>query len=231
MSEELRTFIVGRKSFRSKHKQKIFMNNCLKKILFSSLFGIILVGCKSESERQSEKLQHDLETYFKANIMDSTSTLDSFRLIKIDTITQRMLLYEQSSVLGDQVDQLIEMYKLSNQSLSLSVDQMRLYRMLESRDLFDIEKKDFDKKKEKSQQIRFEIDTLMSITKVLDSSAKLADTTIPVGFQAKCFYQLRLKDKSVERDTAFILLNVNRDIVKRLDFLKLPYNVNFNKFR
>jgi len=142
-----------------------------------------------------------------------------------------MLFFEQSSVLGNQLDNLIGLYKLSNEELSNSVDKMRLYRMINSRDLIEIEKNDFDKKREKGQQIRKEIDTLMSITKAIDSSLKNADTTKAIGFQAKCFYQLRRKDKSVERDTAFILLNLNKDIVKRSDFLKLPYNVDFSKFQ
>ncbi|MEP7229935.1 MAG: hypothetical protein ABI691_06760 [Ginsengibacter sp.] len=206
------------------------MNISLKRfymlILVTSLFA-----CKSEREKEHQNLQNDMQSYFKANMMDSTSTLDSFRLVKIDTINQRMLFYEQSSVLGKHLDNLIELYKLSNEELSNSVDKMRLYRMIESRDLVEIEKKDFDKQKEKGQQIHYEIDTLMSITKAIDSSAKNADTTKPVGFQAKCFYQLRRKDKSVERDTTFILLNINKDIIKRSDFLKLPYNVDFDKFR
>jgi hypothetical protein len=60
-----------------------------------------------------------------------------------------MLLFEQASVLNKQVDNLIDLYKLSNQELSNSIDKMRLYRMLQSRDLLTIEKNDFDKKKRK----------------------------------------------------------------------------------
>lgn len=206
------------------------MTICLKIIVFVTL-GIYFISCKNETEAQNKKLQNDLQTYFKASLMDSTSTLDTFRLIQIDTITQRMLLLEQSSVLRNQLDYLIDFYKLSNQDLSLSVDQMQLYSMLGSRDLVKIEKNNFDKKNEKGKQIRDEIDTLMSITKVIDSSAIKADTTKPVGFQAKCFYQLRRTNKSVERDTTFILLNLHGDIVNRSDFLKLPYNIDFDKLR
>jgi len=204
----------------------IYIKDFYLLILLTSLFA-----CKSQSEKEHENLQNDMHSFFKANMMDSTSTLDSFRLVKIDTITQRMLFFEQSSVLGNQLDNLLELYKLSNEELSNSVDKMRLYRMINSSDLVEIEKNDFDKKREKGQQIRHEIDTLMSITKAIDSSAKNADPTKVIGFQAKCFYQLRRKDKSVERDTAFILLNLNKDIVKRSDFLKLPYSVDFDKFQ
>ncbi len=102
--------------------------------------------------------------------------------------------------------------------------------MLGSQDLVDIEKKDFDEEKKKGKSIKSEIHTVMSIIKGIDSSANMADTTKPIGFQAKCLYQVRLKDKSIKRDTAFILLNTNKDIIKREDFLKLPYKIDFDKF-
>lgn len=190
---------------------------------------ILFLKCKPETKRETEKLQDNLKIYFEANQMDSTARLDSFQLVKIDTITQRMLLFEQSSVLNKQVDNLIDLYKLSNQELSNSVDQMRLYRMLESRDLLTIEKKDFDKKSAKVKLIKFEIDTVMFIVKKIDSTIKHADTIKAIGYQAKCFYQLRLKDKSVKQDTTFIILNSNKDIIKREDFLKLPYKIDFDK--
>lgn len=201
------------------------------KSLIAILCAVFLFACKTEKERESQKLQSDMQTYFKVNLMDSTSSLDSFRLVKIDTINQRMLLSEQSSVLGSQLDNLIELYKLSNEGLSNSVSQMRLYRILGSNDLVEIEKKDFDKEKEKGELVRSEIDTLMSIIKTIDGKTQNADTIRPIGYEAKCFYQLRLKDKSVKRDTTFILLNTNKDIVKRGDFLNLPYKVDFDKFR
>lgn len=190
---------------------------------------IFLVSCKSEKERESQKLQSDLNTYFQANLMDSTSALDSFRVIKIDTITQRMLLSEQSSVLNGQIDNLLELYELSNKGISNSLDKMKIYSMLESQDLVDIERKDIDKEKAKRELVKAELDTVMAIVKTIDDKALSADTTKPIGYQAKCFYQVRLKDKSVKQDSTFIILNVNKDIVKRTDFLKLPYNVDFEK--
>ena len=199
------------------------------RIFIITTITILFLKCKTETKRETEKLQDNLKIYFEANQMDSTARLDSFQLVKLDTITQRMLLFEQSSVLNKQVDNLIDLYKLSNQELSNSVDQMRLYRMLESRDLLTIEKNDFDKKSVKGKLIKSEIDTLMLIVKKIDSTINHADTIKAIGYQAKCFYQLRLKDKSVKQDTTFIILNSGKDIIKREDFLKLPYKVDFDK--
>ena len=203
------------------------MHRHLKLTCFVSI-AILLISCKNEKQQESEKLESNLKTFYIENFKDSTSTLDSFRLVKIDTISQSMLLFEQSSVLNNQLESLIDIYRLNTKSLSNSVDQMRLYRMIESPDLVAIEKKDALEKSEKGKKIKTEIDTLQSVIKSIDDKALIADTVKPVSFQAKCFYQIRLKDKSVKQDTTYILLNLNKDIIKRKDFLNLPYTVDFD---
>jgi hypothetical protein len=195
-----------------------------------ALLVISLAACKSEKEKEKERLQSNCKTYFIENFKDSTSTLDTFKLVSIDTISESMLLFEQSSVLNNQLESLIDLYKLNTRTLSNSVDQMRLYGMLGSSELVAIEKKDALKATEKGKVIKFEIDTLMAIIKTIDDKSLTADTIKPIGFQAKCYYQIRLKDKSVKQDTTFILLNLNKDIIKRKDFLKLPYTIDFDKF-
>ena len=70
---------------------------------------------------------------------------------------------------------------------------------------------------------------MMSIVKTIDSKTKNADTIKAIGYQAKCIYQVRFKDKSVKQDTTFIILNINKDIVKREEFLNLPYKVDLDK--
>ncbi len=199
-------------------------------IIISISLSFFMIACKSKTEQQNEKLQNNLRTYFTVNLKDSTYTLDSFFLIKVDTISQRMLLFEQSSVLTDKLEYLIDMYKSITQKLSNSVDKIRLYRIIESQDLVDIEKKDFDKQKDKGVSLKLEIDNVVAVIKGLDSTANLADTIKPVGFQAKCLYQVSLKDKSIKRDTTFIFLNTNKDIIKRDDFLNLPYKIDYDKF-
>ena len=205
------------------------MNKYLTIVISISL-TFFIIACKSKTQQHKEKLQNDLRTYFTANLKDSTSTLDSFFVIKVDTISQRMLLFEQSSVLNSQLGYLIDILKLNIRKLSNSVDQIRLYRMLESQDLVDIEKKDFAEQKEKGASIKSEIDTVMSVIKGIDSTINFADTIKPIGFQAICLYQVRLKDKSIKRDTTFILLNINKDIIKKDDFLNLPYKIDYDKF-
>lgn len=205
------------------------MNRLINKIAVAVIF-ISLVACKNEKERESEKVQNNCKTYFFENFMDSTSTLDTFKLVKIDTISERMRLFQQSLVLNNQIESLIDLFKLNTNSLSNSVDQMRLYGVIGSPDLVAIKKNDALKEREKGKALKSEIDTLMSIVKTIGDSELIADTLKTVAFQAKCYYQIRLKDRSVKQDTAFIILNLNKDIIERKDFLKLPYRVDFDKF-
>ena len=198
--------------------------------IICSLFFVHLTACKDAKEKELDAFQSNLKTYFLANLMDSTATIDTFRLIVIDTITQRQLLNEQYNVLSGQLDNLIEIYKLNTKSLSLDVDQIRLYRMIESEDLVDIQRKEAKNHMDKGNLMKAEMDTLTKILSGIETKEKSADTIRPIGFEAKCFYQIRNMDKSVKRDTSFILLNINKDIVKRKDFLQLPYVVDFDKF-
>jgi hypothetical protein len=138
-----------------------------------------------------------------------------------------MLYSEQVFYLNKQIQSLINFYRLNVESLSNSADQIKLYRMLESQELMDIEKKRALEKVEKNKKINFEIDTLQSIIKNIENKQLVADTIKPIGFQAICHFQIRFKDKSVKQDTTYILLNLNRDIIKHKDFINLPYNVDF----
>jgi adenylate cyclase class IV len=202
--------------------------NC--KFFLTILAFFILASCKNKEEQQQEKLEEDLKVYYSINQKDSAAVLDSFKLVMVEKITQKMLMYEQASVLNNQLEYLVDIYKLTNDKMSNSINQMRLYGILDSKSLVDMKRKDFDKESKKSKEIKTELDTVMKIIKLLDSAAVNADTVKSIGFQAKCFYQIRLKDKSIKRDTAYILLNENKDIIKRDDFLKLPYRINFDKY-
>lgn len=203
--------------------------NLLIYTVLTIAFAITSTSCKNKAERQNEKLQKDLKTYFVSNIKDSTSSLEKFNVVKIDSITKQILLFEQSSLMKYQLDELANMYERSTQKLSNSIDQIRLYRMIESPDLMKIEKKDFDKEKARGELINAEIEKVLAVAKKIDSTAKITNDTKPIAYQAKCTYQLRLKDKSIKQDTVYIILNIEKNIINRNDFIKLPYKVDFDK--
>lgn len=205
------------------------MNRLVNKII-ATLIIFSIVACQRQNERETENLQNNCKTYFIENFKDSTSTLDAFKLVKFDNINERMLLFEQSSVLNNQLKTLINLYKQNTKLATNGADQIRLYGILGSSDLVAIEKRELLLRIEKGKAIKSEIDTLMAVIEKIADKSLIADTLKPLGFQAVCYYQIKRKDKSVKQDTTFILLNINKDIINRNDFLKLPYTVNLDKF-
>lgn len=191
---------------------------------------LILYSCKSQYDKETEILSEDLKVFFKNNISDSTAKIDSFKIIKIDTLTHLNILLEQSNILSNSLDNLITLYKLNTLTLSNSVSELKLYGMLGSRSLIEIKKDEIKETEEKGKAIKFEIDTVQTISRNLLLQIQEADSIKPIGYEAKCFYQLRMNDKSVKRDTTYIQLNQNKDIVKRTDFIKSPYIIDFSKF-
>jgi hypothetical protein len=203
----------------------------MKRIILCCLIVVLFsFSCSNINDIQNEKLRKDLSTFFLSNLNDSSVLLDSFSLLKIDTITEYMKVSEQFSVLNNQQQFLLELLKNKTDELSLISDKIQLYRMIGSRDLVNIEMKKVEENQENFKLLRTEIDSLSKVlTSVIDIQKK-ADTVIPVAFQAKCLYQIRNKDKSIKRDTAYIILNLNKDIVIRKDFLNLPYVIDYDKF-
>ena len=189
-----------------------------------------LISCKSQKDIENERLADNLKEYFKNNLPDSSAIIDSFLLLKIDTLTQFNKLREQVTYLNNDTEQLLEFFKLNNSKLSIQVSQLKLYEMLESSTLVSIQKEDVNKTIKKGKEISAELDTIQKISKNILSQIATADTIKAIGFQAKCLYQLRIKDRSVKRDTAYFVLNQNKDIIQFKDWLNIPYSVSFNKF-
>lgn len=191
------------------------------------IFSILLSCQNNKSDR---KLINQLATFFKMNYIDSTENIDSFRLIKIDTITEKEILEEQFFDLTNKLNTLVELYKLNGDLLSVKASQIKMYGLIDSKALVDIERNEYGKEKEKSNLLKIEIDSVIKLGKKQESILKKADSLIAIAYQAKCFYQVRKKDMSVQRDTAYIFLNSNNDIIKRDQLIKPIYTINFDKF-
>jgi hypothetical protein len=198
--------------------------------LFLLIVTVFAISCSNKNDIQNEKLRKDLSTFFVSNLNDSSILLDSFFLLKIDTITEKQKLNEQYSILHNQQLYILDLLKYKTSEMSIMSDKVRLYGMIGSRDLVSIEKDKFEKNNEKFNLISKEFDSLSKILNNIVEIEKKADSIKAVALQAKCFYQIRNKDKSIKRDTAYIILNLNKDIIVRKDFLNLPYVFDYDKF-
>lgn len=190
---------------------------------------LFLISCKSKKEAETTRITNDLKTYFTSLLRDTATTIDSFYLVKIDTLTEQDRLRSQSEVLWGDYDKAFRLYKNNVDNMGQKVRDMKLYAAIGSSSLVNINKDEVKELAEKNEVIKSEIDTISKIATEIDNRIEKADSVKPVGYLAKCFYQVRLKDKSVERDTAYITLNENKDIVDRKVFIQKPYQADFSK--
>jgi hypothetical protein len=198
-------------------------------IILAILFITFTVSCSNQKDIHNESLRKDLSIFFMATLNDSTVKLDSFLLLKIDTITEKQRLIQQMLALINNNQYLLELLKNDYSQLSIIAKKIKLYGLLESEILIDSEREDYNKKLENSKLLNKEMDSISNIITKIQKDISYSDSIIPIAFQAKCLYQIKTLDKSISRDTTYILLNLNKDIIKSEDFLKLPYKLDYNR--
>ena len=187
--------------------------------------ALILVACSSKNDQKSTQddklaeLRIHLEERLKA--VDPANKLDSFKLIRIDTLTQRDKFSFLKEALTDSLNRTklrMEVYaelykanlKLANLSERRSKSQDSVYKAEAEEN-----KKELEKFEEESKHL--ELQSLVN-----DSLLRIIDTANAIGYQAVCLYQLRRRDRSVLIDTGYILMNLKNDIFRREDFIRLP---------
>jgi len=188
------------------------------------LYAFIFVACSSNDDRKATRddklaeLRVHLDERFKA--IDPANKLDSFQLIRIDTLSQRDKYSFLNEVLTDSLNRIklrMELYaelynanvKLANLSKRSSTPQYTSYKAEAEEN-----KKELEKSEEESRHL--ELQSLY-----YDSLLKISDTAKPIGYKAVCLYQLRRRDRSVLKDTGYIFMNPNKDIIRREDFIRL----------
>jgi len=63
--------------------------------------------------------------------------------------------------------------------------------------------------------IKSRIETVKNKMNYYDSLSKTADSKKPIGYEAICIYRIQKKDWTDQTDTAYILMDKNRNIVPR----------------
>lgn len=224
-------FIILLTSCKSKELKKPEMvQNDLKTSFVTKLQDITSSFFKSKEERAAEKLYNDLKSSVVAKLQDSTSTLDSFKLEEVDTVTQKKLLIEQSNYLSDQLPHMYKIHGIHVKLLLNRADGIKILKSIDYKQQAEQELREYQKEKAHLDYLGKEFDKIIATIKSLKSNVQQADSIIPIGFHTVCSYKLILKNKSIKRDTAYITLNKNGDIVDYFDFLKLPYKINYKEF-
>ena len=179
----------------------------------------LLIACTQRGKPLSEAKEKELKKYFVAQYkqIDANSRVDSFALVKLDTITEQKKFLSMALSFMDEWQKQNQLMKLENQLLQKRIQLMQI-----------------SKGKEGAEQTRQEakqsLDTIGAIeerikdaqTKMAyyDSISKTADSTKPIGYEAICIYKIYRTDWTEQVDTAYIILDNKKDIINRETFYK-----------
>jgi hypothetical protein len=190
-----------------------------------SFCALIFVACSSTSDHNAKKedklaeLRVHLDEKLKA--IDPTNKLDSFQLIRIDTLTRRDKYSLLNETLADSVNRIrlrTELYtELYNANLKLVTLSKR-----SSSPEYIANKAEAEENKKELKNLAEESKQLELRSFYCDSLLKTSDTIKAIGYKATCLYQMRRKDRSVLTDTAYILMNLNKDIIRKEEFINMP---------
>ena len=169
------------------------------------------------SEAKEQELREHFVTQYKQ--IDPGSRVDSFAFLKLDTITLQRKYATLSFNYMDEWEKQNQLMKIENDLLQKRIQLMRLSK--------DHEISLREQTKEEAKQ---SLDTIAVIEKraqeaqlkmnYYDSVSKKADSLKPVGYEAICIYRISRPDWTQQLDTAYIILNNNKNIVSRNDFYK-----------
>ncbi len=190
-----------------------------------SLFTLAIVACsckeqpKTTQDDKLAELRVHLEERLKA--IDPANKVDSVKLISIDTLTQR----DKYSLLKEALTDSLERAKLRMEVVAeLYTANLRLMNLSKRRSATE-----YESYRKEAEENKSEVEAIDSVSKQLesqvlyyDSLSNIMQTKAPIGYKAVCLYQLRRRDRSVSMDTASILMNLDKNIVREEDFIKLP---------
>ena len=190
-----------------------------------SLFTLTIVACSCKEQpkpTQDDKLAElrvHLEERLKA--IDPANRLDSVKLVSIDTLTER----HKNSLLKEALTDSLDKVKLRMEVFAeLYNANLRLMNLSKRRSTSEYNNYKAEAEENKAEVERFDSTSKQLESKVLyyDSLLNITDVKKPIGYKAVCLYQLRRKDRSVVTDTANILMNLEKNIVRKEDFIKVP---------
>ena len=178
-------------------------------------------ACNLKGAPISEAKEKELKTHFVSQYkqIDPDSRVDSFAFLKLDTITLQRKYVALSFNYMDEWEKQNQLMKIENDLLQKRIQLMRLSK--------DQENSLQEQTKEEAKQ---SLDTIAVIEKraqkaqlkmnYYDSLSKRADSLKPIGYEAICIYRISLRDWTQQLDTAYIILNNNKNIVSHEEFYK-----------
>jgi hypothetical protein len=193
----------------------------MRYLLFIATFiAVAMVSCKNENSADlSDQQIGEAKIYITSVLkrIDSTSTIDSFRYLRLDTLYEKNkynflagYIREQIEADNTELKQLLDKFKDDMRMASLSNGL--------SNSLYENYKGEANDAKEKMQELQKKT---IDLSEKFDSAAarhNRADSTKPIAYYGVYYYQLRHQNRSVEKDTAYVLMNLDKNIIERETF-------------
>jgi hypothetical protein len=177
----------------------------------------LFIACTQRGKPLSEAKENELKKYFVSQYkqIDASSRVDSFALVKLDTITEQKKFVSIALSFMDEWEKQNQLMKLENQLLQKRIELMQISKGKEGAE-------------QTKQEAKQSLDTIGAIEERIkdaqkkmayyDSISKKADSVKPIGYEAICIYKIYRKNWTEQTDTAYIILDKNKDIVNRQTF-------------
>jgi hypothetical protein len=186
----------------------------MRNFLYLCYFLIFLSSCSSENKPLAEGKEAELKNHFlnEYKMIDGSSRVDSFAVLRIDTITEQTRLASLAFDLMGEWQKQNELLEIENQLLQKRIGLMQLTKgQPESAANENEARQSLDT----INAIRNRIETAKSKMNYYDSLSKTADSKKAIGYEAICIYRIQKKDWTDQTDTAYIVMDKNKNIVPR----------------
>jgi hypothetical protein len=193
----------------------------MKLYLTALAAAALLFSCK-RATLMDKVNQSQLKTYFTTTMIKKPNiTVDSFRLVGVDTLTAEngyVFVYKRLIAIldDDKADRDEQKEKMD--------EARRKYSILEGNP-FGAElrrgfKYDYDKAFSKFSSLVTRDSIILADADRLDTLVRNADKKQPIAYLSKSVYQIKRPDFSTSRDTAYILLNKEFNIINDKEYIK-----------
>lgn len=190
----------------------------MKKLILLIILQFVFFACKSEEEKMTEVAKVFLQEDIKQN--KEFKSLDSLKLIKVDTITHKRQALEYWSQMVDKLKFYSEMSELSFEKYKSSKNMLGLYSMLDSPELIRIQTSDTKDDLKEYKMYDDSLGILLKKSEIFKTKLDKFDSIKPVNYYHHYNLLLRRKDNSILRDTVFIVYDLDKNIIRYSDYLK-----------
>ena len=177
-------------------------------------FLLFFSSCSNESKPLVEGKEAELKNHFlnEYKMIDASSRVDSFAVLRIDTITDQTRYASLAFDLMGEWQKQNELLEIENQLLQKRIGLMQLTKGQPEGAANEAEAR---QSLDTITAIKSRIETVKNKMNYYDSLSKTADSKKPIGYEAICIYRIQKKDWTDQTDTAYILMDKNRNIVPR----------------